>query len=47
MNRRVDRKREEHKEVLEVEAHRRRECEKVVEDSSLSPETILYKNCNR
>ena len=47
MSRRVDRKKEEHKEELEEEAHRRRECTRAVGDDTISPDSALYKNCNR
>ena len=47
LSRRVDRKKEKHKEELEKEAHRRRECTKAVGDDSISPDSILYKSCNR
>ena len=47
MSRRVDRKKERHKEELEEEAHRRRECTKAVGDDTISPDSVLYKSCNR
>ena len=47
LSRRVDRKREEHKEELEEEAHRRRECTRAVGDDTISPDSALYKSCNR
>ena len=47
LRRRVDRKKEEHKEELEEEAHRRRECTRAVGDDTISPDSALYKNCNR
>ena len=47
VSRRVDRKKEEHKEELEEEAHRRRECTRAVGDDTISPDSALYKSCNR
>ena len=43
----MDRKKEKHKEELEEEAHRRRECTKAVGDDTISPDSVLYKSCNR
>ena len=47
VSRRVDIKKEKHKEELEEEAHRRRECTKAVGDDTISPDSVLYKSCNR